>query len=136
DDVVDLAQQAVYEVTERRVSEDFAILGELLQPTLDEIEAVGATAGMMTGVPTGFTDLDRLLNGLHPGQLDVVAGRPGQGKSTASMDFVRCASIKHGLASVIFSLEMSKVEMTMRLLSAEALVPLHVLRSGQLVDDG
>ncbi|ASW57282.1 replicative DNA helicase [Plantactinospora sp. KBS50] len=83
DDVVDLAQQAVYEVTERRVSEDFAVLADMLQPTLDEIEAVGAQSGVMTGVPTGFTDLDRLLNGLHPGQLIIVAGRPGLGKALA-----------------------------------------------------
>ncbi|WP_347403618.1 replicative DNA helicase [Solwaraspora sp. WMMD406] len=83
DDVVDLAQQAVYDVTERRVSEDFAILADMLQPTLDEIEAVGAQGGVMTGVPTGFTDLDRLLNGLHPGQLIIVAGRPGLGKALA-----------------------------------------------------
>ncbi|MER5457365.1 replicative DNA helicase [Micromonospora sp. NPDC002389] len=83
DDVVDLAQQAVYDVTERRVSEDFAILADMLQPTLDEIEAVGAQGGVMTGVPTGFTDLDRLLNGLHAGQLIIVAGRPGLGKALA-----------------------------------------------------
>jgi replicative DNA helicase len=135
DDVVDLAQQAIYDVTERRVSEDFAVLADMLQPTLDEIEAVGAQGGVMTGVPTGFTDLDRLLNGLHPGQLVVVAGRPGLGKSTASMDFARTASVRHNLASAIFSLEMSKVEIVMRLLSAESRVPLHVLRSGQLSDD-
>ena len=83
DDVVDLAQQAIYDVTERRVSEDFAVLADILQPTLDEIEAVGSQSGVMTGVPTGFTDLDRLLNGLHPGQLIVVAGRPGLGKALA-----------------------------------------------------
>ncbi|BCJ59460.1 hypothetical protein Jiend_28820 [Micromonospora endophytica] len=83
DDIVDLAQQAVYDVTERRVSEDFAILADMLQPTLDEIEAVGAQGGVMTGVPTGFTDLDRLLNGLHAGQLVIVAGRPGLGKALA-----------------------------------------------------
>jgi replicative DNA helicase len=83
DDTVDLAQQAIYDVTERRVSEDFVILGDMLQPTLDEIEAVGASGGVMTGVPTGFSDLDRLLNGLHPGQLIIVAGRPGLGKALA-----------------------------------------------------
>jgi replicative DNA helicase len=135
DELVDLAQQAVYDVTERRVSEDFAVLAEMLQPTLDEIEAVGAQGGMMTGVPTGFTDLDRLLNGLHAGQLIIVAGRPGLGKSTAAMDFSRAAAVKHNMASAIFSLEMSKVEIVMRLLAAEARVPLHVLRSGQLSDD-
>jgi replicative DNA helicase len=135
DDIVDLAQQAIYDVTEKRVSEDFAALGDMLQPTLDEIEAVGASGGVMSGVPTGFGDLDRLLNGLHPGQLIIVAGRPGLGKSTASMDFARNAAIRHNCASAIFSLEMSKIEMVMRLLSAEARVPLHVLRSGQLTDD-
>ncbi|GAA0810692.1 replicative DNA helicase [Spirilliplanes yamanashiensis] len=83
DDIVDLAQQAVYDVTERRVSEDFAVLSEMLQPTLDEIEAIGASGGQMTGVPTGFSDLDRLLGGLHPGQLIIVAGRPGLGKALA-----------------------------------------------------
>jgi replicative DNA helicase len=135
DDLVDMAQQAVYEITERRTSEDFASLAEVLQPTLDEIEAVGASGGMMTGVPTGFSDLDRLLNGLHAGQLIIVAGRPGLGKSTASMDFARNAAIRANQAAAIFSLEMSKVEIVMRVLSAEARVPLHVLRSGQLSDD-
>ena len=83
DDIVDLAQQAIYDVTEKRISEDFAVLADMLQPTLDEIEAVGAQGGLMTGVPTGFTDLDRLLNGLQAGQLIVVAGRPGLGKALA-----------------------------------------------------
>ncbi|WP_342780400.1 replicative DNA helicase [Catellatospora sichuanensis] len=83
DDVVDLAQQAIYDVTERRVSEDFAILADMIQPTLDEIEAVGAADGSMRGVPTGFSDLDRLLSGLQPGQLIIVAGRPGLGKALA-----------------------------------------------------
>ncbi len=81
DDVVDLAQQAVYDVTERRVRDEFAILADMLQPTLDEIESVGERGGVMSGLPTGFTDLDRLLNGLHPGQLIIVAGRPGLGKA-------------------------------------------------------
>jgi replicative DNA helicase len=135
DDVVDLAQQSVYEVTERRSSEDYTILEELLQPTMDEIEASSSRGGLMTGVPTGFRDLDNLTNGLHPGQLIIVAGRPGLGKSTASLDIMRSASIRHGLTSCIFSLEMSKTEIVMRLLSAEARVPLHSLRTGQMSDD-
>ncbi|MEU1761329.1 replicative DNA helicase [Micromonospora sp. NPDC005652] len=135
DDVVDLAQQAVYDVTERRASEDFSVLADLLQPTLDDIEAADARGGVMTGVPTGFTDLDRLLNGLHAGQLIIVAGRPGLGKSTAATDFARNAAIRFNNAAAIFSLEMSKVEITMRLLSAEARVPLHRLRGGDLSDD-
>ncbi len=135
DDVVNLAQQAVYDVTGHRAGDGYTVLADLLQPTLDEIEAIGAHGGLMTGIPTGFADLDRLLNGLQAGQLIVVAGRPGLGKSTASFDFVRHAAIRHNLACAVFSLEMSKVEMVMRLLSAEARVPHNVLRSGQLSDD-
>ncbi len=135
DDVVDMAQQAVYEVTERRTNEDYTVLEELLQPTMDEIESSGANDGVMSGVPTGFVDLDRLTNGLHAGQLIVVAARPGLGKSTFGLDVARAASIRHQLPSAIFSLEMSKIEITMRLLSAEARVPLHHLRSGRLSED-
>lgn len=134
DDLVDLAQQAVYEVNPQRGRGDMSVLAEMLQPALDEIES-NARQDTSSGIPTGFIDLDRLLNGLTPGQLVLVAGRPGLGKSTAAVDFVRTATIKHGLASAIFSLEMSKVELIMRVLSAESRVPLHVLRSGQLSDD-
>ena len=135
DDVVDRAQQSVYDVTERRSSEDYTLLEQLMQPTLDELEAIGSRGGSMTGVPTGFTDLDALTNGLHPGQLIVIAGRPGLGKSTLGLDIARAASVKSGLPSAIFSLEMSKTEITMRLLSAEARVPLHHMRSGTMTDD-
>ncbi|MCW2599287.1 MAG: replicative helicase [Frankiales bacterium] len=135
DDIVDRAQQTIYDVTERRTSEDYTLLEELMQPTMDELEAIGGRSGTMSGVPTGFVDLDTLTNGLHPGQLIVIAGRPGLGKSTLGLDIARSASIKNGQASVIFSLEMSKTEITMRLLSAEARVPLHHMRSGSMTDD-
>lgn len=134
DEAVDRAQQLLYDLTTTHRDGSFSALAELLQPTLDEIEALGAAGGPVRGVPTGFTDLDRLLNGLHPGQLVILAGRPALGKSTLGLDLVRAASVKHNLAGAIFSLEMSKVEIVMRLLSAEARVPLHVLRSGQLSD--
>jgi replicative DNA helicase len=83
DDIVDRAQQTIYDVTERRTSEDYTLLEELMQPTMDELEAIGGRAGSMSGVPTGFVDLDTLTNGLHPGQLIVIAGRPGLGKALA-----------------------------------------------------
>jgi len=134
-EVVDRAQAEVYEVTERRTTEDFLPLEELLQPTMDEIDSIASRGGISLGVPTGFSELDELTNGLHPGQMIIVAARPGVGKSTLGMDFMRSCSIKHGLASVIFSLEMSRTEIVMRLLSAEAKIKLADMRSGRMSDD-
>lgn len=134
-DVVDRAQSEVYEVTERRASEDYVPLDELLQPTMDEIDAIASRGGLSLGVPTGFADLDAVTHGLHPGQLIIVAARPGVGKSTIAMDFLRSCSIKHGMASAMFSLEMSKSEIVMRLMSAEARVKLADMRGGTMTDD-
>ena len=122
-------------MTERRASEDYLSLHDLMAPTLDEIEAISNRDGGLSGVPTGFRDLDELTNGLHPGQMVIVAARPGLGKSTLALDFCRSASIKHGMSSVIFSLEMSRTEITMRLLSAEARVPMHHIRTGGMSED-
>jgi replicative DNA helicase len=83
DDIVDRAQAEVYEVTERRTSEDYVHIETLLQATLDEIEKISATGGVGTGIPTGFQQLDEITNGLHPGQMVTVAGRPGSGKALA-----------------------------------------------------
>lgn len=134
DDVVDRAQAEVYEVTERRASEDYLPLSDIMQGTLNEIEAISNRDGEMIGVPTGFAELDALTNGLHPGQLVILAARPALGKSTLGLDICRNASIKHGITSVIFSLEMSRNEIVMRLLSAEAQVSLQHMRSGTMTE--
>ncbi|MBN3457517.1 replicative DNA helicase [Mycobacterium sp. DSM 3803] len=270
-DVVDRAQAEIYDVTERRASEDFVPLEDLLQPTMDEIDAIASQGGISRGVPTGFTELDEITNGLHAGQMIIIAARPGVGKalalptplptpggwttmgdvavgdwllgadgeptrvvaatevmlgrpcyeveftdgtrivadahhqwptgdgirttatlqpgrhdvvaphgvgglltavtqvaavrrlpsvpvrcvevdnpahlylagrgmvpthnSTLGLDFMRSCSIKHRMASVIFSLEMSKSEIVMRLLSAEAKIKLGDMRSGRMSDD-
>jgi len=134
DEVVDRAQQAVYDVTERRTSDDYFRLEDVLQQAFDEIEAMGSRGSELYGVSTGFRELDELTNGLHAGQLVVVAGRPAMGKSTLGMDFLRAASIKHQMTSVLFSLEMGRSEITMRLLSAEAQIWLSNLRTGKMTD--
>jgi replicative DNA helicase len=135
DDVVDRAQAEVYAVSERRAAEDYAPLSELMEATIDELEAIGNRDGQLAGVPTGFAELDSLTNGLHPGQMIIVAARPAIGKSTIGLDIARSASIRHGLTSVIFSLEMSRTEITMRLLSAEARIRLKNMRDGTMSDD-
>ena len=134
DEIVDRAQQEIYDVTEKRLSEDYVVLEELLQPTMDEIDEIANRGGLSIGVPTGFTDLDTLTNGLHPGQMVIIAARPGVGKSTLALDIARNASVKHSQTSVIFSLEMSKSEITMRLLSAEAASNSQQMRSGRMQD--
>jgi len=286
DDLVDRAQAEVYAVTDRRIAEDYHPLSEIMPAALEEIEAIGAHGGGISGVPTGFADLDALTNGLHPGQMVVIAARPAVGKALAldtplptpdgwtsmgevqvgdylidadgkptrvvaatgvlhgrpcyevefsdgsviiadenhqwqtwgrpdapesssivttgqiagslpqhavalrhaadlpagtpqgtrwrfitsvrpvfprpvrcvqvdneaelylagpgmipthnsalALDFARSATIRHGLPTVVFSLEMGRNEITMRLLSAEARVPMHVMRTGQMSDD-
>jgi replicative DNA helicase len=135
DEIVNSAQAEIFAVTEQRTAEDYLPLSEIMEGALDEIEAIGSRSGEMTGVPTGFTDLDQLTNGLHPGQMIIIAARPAMGKSTLALDFARAASIKHNLPSVIFSLEMGRNEIAMRLLSAEARVALHHMRSGTMTDE-
>jgi replicative DNA helicase len=135
DELLDRAEAEIYGVSDRRVSEDYHPLSEIMPGALDEIEAIGSRGGALTGVPTGFSDLDALTNGLHPGQMVVIAARPALGKSTLALDLARAAAVKHGLPSVIFSLEMGRNEITMRLLSAEARVPLHSMRTGQMSDE-
>ncbi|MDO3331406.1 replicative DNA helicase [Mycobacteroides abscessus] len=134
-DVVDRAQAEVYDVTERRNSEDFVPLEELLQPTMDELDAIASNGGIAKGVPMGYRDLDAITNGLQPGQLVIVAARPGVGKSTVALDISRSCALRHGQPAVFFSLEMSKTEIVMRLLSAEAKIKLADMRSGRMSDD-
>jgi replicative DNA helicase len=134
DDVVDRAQAEVYDVTERRLSEDYIHIESLLQPTLDEIEKISATGGIGTGIPTGFAKLDEITNGLHPGQMITIAGRPGSGKSTIALDIARSAAVRHAKPTVIFSLEMGRLEIMMRLFSAESQVALQSMRSGHMSD--
>jgi replicative DNA helicase len=135
DELVDRAEAEIYGVTDRRVSEDYLPLAEIMPGALDEIEAIGSRGASLAGVPTGFADLDALTNGLHPGQMVVIAARPAMGKSALALDIARAAAVQSGLTAVLFSLEMSRNEITMRLLSAEARVSLQAMRTGQLGED-
>ncbi|WP_234043358.1 replicative DNA helicase [Streptomyces marianii] len=136
DELVERAQERLYGVVRQRGDESLLDASYGMDETFDDIEAAGKRKpGELTGVPTGFTDLDSLTEGLQPGQLILIAGRPAMGKSTFGLDIARAAGIKHQLWSAFFSLEMSRKELHMRLLSAEGSVALHHIRSGRL-DDG
>jgi replicative DNA helicase len=132
EDVVNQAQADVYAVASAGLGEEFSTLGDSLQAALDDIEAAANRGGEMVGVPTGFTELDDLTHGLHPGQLIIVAARPAVGKSTLCVDFVRNAAIRYNKPAILFSLEMGRSEIAMRMLSAETSIPLQNMRKGTL----
>jgi replicative DNA helicase len=131
-ELVNQAQAEVYAVTGQEQTEDYVPLEVAIGAAVEEIELAKGRDGQMTGVPTGFTDLDNLTNGLHPGQMIVVAARPAMGKSTLALDFARAAAISHNRPAVFFSLEMGRSEIAMRLLSAEGGIFLQKLRKGDL----
>jgi replicative DNA helicase len=135
DELVNAAQAEVYAVTERGVSEDYQHIGSIVDPVLKQIEDLAAADRHVSGIPTGITELDKVLGGLHGGQMVIVAARPGKGKSTLGLDFARSAAIRHNMSTVVFSLEMSRDEITHRLLSAESNVFLSDLRSGRVRQD-
>ena len=131
-DLVNNAQAEIYSVTGSQDAEDYVPLSIAVDAAVEEIEAASGRDGSMTGVPTGFREFDDLTNGLHAGQMIVVAARPAMGKSTLALDFARSSAIGHNLPTIFFSLEMGKSEIAMRLLSAEGAVPLQNLRKGSL----
>lgn len=135
EDVLNDAMRGLEQAGATQPADEYMALADAMEGALDEIEHIANRSGQMTGLPTGFTDLDSLTQGLHPGQLIVVAGRPAIGKSTLALDFVRSAAIKNGLSAALFTLEMKRNEAVMRLLSAEARVALHHMRSGTMTDD-
>lgn len=136
DRIIDTAQAEIHAATlrhSRSLPPAFA-LGDVIEHMLDQLEAAGHSKSAL-GVPTGFTDLDSLTGGLHPGQLIVIAARPAMGKSTLALDLLRAASIKSNLPSVLFTREMSRYEVSMRLCAAESRVALHRMRSGTMEDE-
>lgn len=131
-DLVNFAQTEIYQVAGGVEAEDYVPLTEAVTVALDEIEAARGRDGSLMGVPSGFADLDALTNGFHNGQLVLVAARPALGKSTLALDFARSASIRYNMPCIVFSLEMGRAEIAMRLLSAETSIPLQKMRKGMI----
>jgi replicative DNA helicase len=131
-DLVNNAQAEIYSVAANDNTEDYVPLNVAVDAAIEDIEAAKGRDGQFTGVPTGFSGLDQLTNGLHPGQMIIIAARPALGKSTLALDLARAAAIKHNMPAIFFSLEMGRSEIAMRLMSAEASVPLQSMRKGTL----
>jgi len=131
-ETLDRAESLVFEVAERRVSESMVRVSDALQSTLDQLEALYDSTGDITGVPTGYTDLDHLLLGLQPSNLVVVAARPGAGKTSLALGAAANVAMQARRPVLFFSMEMGTLELTKRLLAGEAHVDARRLQTGNI----
>ncbi|HUK21714.1 MAG TPA: replicative DNA helicase [Gemmatimonadales bacterium] len=134
-EVLDNAEHRIFQVAQLRRAEEFVRLKELIWPTMERIEQLQGGQGAVTGVPSGFVDLDRLTAGFQRADLVIVAARPSMGKTALMLNIVQHAAIEHSIGVGFFSLEMSKDQLVQRLLCSEGLVDAQRLRRGQLRDD-
>jgi replicative DNA helicase len=134
-DLVDRAEQAVFELAQQRVSTDFEHIETLLKESFERITALYEAGVDITGTPTGFRDLDRLTSGFQPGNLVIAAARPSMGKSALALCIAANLGVRAQLPVALFTLEMSKSEVTQRLMCSEAKVESQRLRTGKLAPD-
>ncbi|MDQ4029450.1 MAG: replicative DNA helicase [Actinomycetota bacterium] len=134
-DLVDRAEQIIFELAQQRVTGDFSHIETLLKESFERITALYEAGAEITGVPSGFRDLDRITSGFQPGNLIIIAARPSMGKSALGLCMAANLAVRHELPTALFTLEMSKAEVTQRLLCAEAKVESQRLRSGRLAQD-
>jgi replicative DNA helicase len=130
DDIVDYAEASIFEVTEKKARQAFYPLSRLIDGNIDFLEEKQKNKSLVTGVPTGFTQLDNLTSGLQNSDLIILAGRPSMGKTALALNIARNAAVDHGVPVAIFSLEMSKEQLSLRMLCAEASIDSSRLRSG------
>ena len=131
---IDSAESMIFAVAQRRATDSLAELSPLLDRTLEQLEELYERGDAITGTPTGYTDLDNLLSGLQPGALLVIGARPAMGKSAFALGLAAHAAVREQLPVMFFSLEMSHLELTQRLIAAEARVDATKLRTGRLTD--
>ncbi|HJR65723.1 MAG TPA: replicative DNA helicase [Gemmatimonadaceae bacterium] len=134
-ELLDHAESRIFEISQQRGREGFTRIKELLWPTMERIEALQRGGKSITGVPSGFNDLDELTSGFQPSDLIVVAARPSMGKTAFILNIAQHAAIEHNVPVALFSLEMSKESLVQRMLTGEARVDAQKLRKGMLRDD-
>jgi replicative DNA helicase len=133
--LVDRAEQIVFELSQSRVSTEFSHIEDLLKESFERITALYEAGADVTGVPSGFRDLDRLTSGFQAGNLIIVAARPSMGKSALGLCIAANLALRSETPVALFTLEMSKAEVTQRLLCSEAKVESQRLRTGKLAQD-
>jgi len=134
-ELVDRAEQIVFDLSQARVTSDFTHIEELLKESFERITALYEAGADVTGTPSGFRDLDKLTSGFQPGNLIIVAARPSMGKSGLGLCMAANLAVRAGIPVGVFTLEMSKTEVTQRLMCSEAKVESQRLRTGKLGTD-
>jgi len=134
DELLDLAEQSIFDIAEEKVGEGFTSMDNVIKESFKKLESVAEHDGFITGVPTDFTDLDRLTAGLQPSDLIIIAGRPSMGKTALALNIGYNAAKRTRKGVAIFSLEMSKMQLGMRLLGFAAQINATKLRTGTLRD--
>ena len=134
-DLVDRAEQVIFELSQTRVTGEFAHIEALLKDSFERITALYEAGEDVTGVPSGFRDIDRLTSGFQPGNLVIVAARPSMGKSGLALCMAANIAVRRETPVALFTLEMSKSEVTQRLMCSEAKVESQRLRNGKLAAD-
>src|SRR5712671_3596247 len=132
DVILDQAEHAIFAIADGKIRDGFVSLRDLAQTSLDTIEKLHARKELITGVPTGFTDLDEMTSGLQPSDLVIVAARPSMGKTSLVLNIAQHVGTKTDKNVGLFSLEMSKEQLFLRLLTSEARIDAHRLRGGFL----
>ncbi len=135
DDVMDEAEKAVFNVSERRLKHDLQPISSVLSDYYDRIDDLAKRPDDIVGVPTGFIDLDKMLTGLQPSDLLIIAGRPGQGKTGFLLSVAKNAGLTHKKRVAIFSLEMSNEQVVQRLIAQETGIDSQRLRTGKLQEN-
>ena len=132
DEFIDQAERTIFEISEDRVRPSFYPIKDLIKSSFKTIERLYEKRQLITGVPTGFQRLDELTSGLQPSDLIIIAGRPSMGKTALALNIAQNASVQAAIPAAIFSLEMSKEQLALRMLCSEAKVDAHRLRGGFL----
>jgi len=134
DELLDMAEQSIFDIAEQKIGESFAPLNDVIKESFKKLESVAEREGYITGVPTGFKDFDRYTAGLQPSDLVILAGRPSMGKTALALNIGYNASVETGKGVAVFSLEMSKLQLGLRLLGFHAGIDATRLRTGFLQD--
>ncbi len=132
DEVIDFAESSIFEISKNKIKPAFVHIGKIIEANIDALEEREGNKTLVTGVPTGFTKLDTLTSGFQKSDLVILAGRPSMGKTALALNIARNAAVEANIPAAVFSLEMSKEQLSMRMLCAEARVDSFRLRGGFL----